>query len=378
MIAVRRLFVILLVWSLSVPAGVPLRALTTLGSGEGGQRPAPGQPYSGDCAQAIPAAERLQKGLASHEDAMRRAQALIASAKGGTAPAGLGARSVDAAKSVTEELLKTCDALRQKIAALKLGGSASDSGARILKSLDNIGTLSIGVDALLAAGKYKQAMDDVTNMRQLAETTGTYLMDSRIGDMLAAEAGASLLTGTVGASLAGPAGVLIVQVAALGIEVGANAIQADIEANDVRQAQDTLDAVKFQKGLIEDRITSLVDFCRPTPKPETKQNAPAKEPAGKGKLAGSGGKSGNAGKIAVLAAGAAGAAVAVGYAAKLAKQNASESGCDTSKAPINEINAACFGSTRNTSLCNQYIAQYDSFCKSCGYSRFDTGVGGCR
>ncbi len=109
-------------------------------------------------------------------------------------------------------------------------------------------------------------------------------------------------------------------------------------------------------------------------------------PGGGKKAKGTGGNgdqaaksSSSTGKIVGVAAAAAGGAVAIGYAASLASQmNNSASGCDTSKAPINEINYYCFGSTRNTAMCNQYIAQYDSFCKSCGFSRFDVNQGGCR
>jgi hypothetical protein len=376
MVALRRFLILLLAWSLCAVPGVPLRAVGSNASSAEPQGQAPGQPYSGDCAQAIPAAERLQKGLAVHDDAMRRAQAIIDAAKGGTRPASLGAPSVDAAKSVTMEIVKTDNWLGQQISALKLGAAASASRTRILESLKKISDGSAAVDALLAAGKYKQAMDEVTNMQQLSEATGTYLMDSGIGDMLAAEAGASLLTGTVGASLAGPAGILIVQVAALGMEVAANEIQSEINASDVRQAQDTYDAVKFQRGLIEGRIRNLIDFCKPTPKPEPKQDPPAKGSAKKGRPTDDGSKS-NVGKVVAVGVLAGGAAVAVGYAANLAKQTG-ESGCDPSSAPINEINYYCFGSTRDTAMCNKYIAQYDSFCKSCGFSRFDVNQGGCR
>ncbi len=85
-------------------------------------------------------------------------------------------------------------------------------------------------------------------------------------------------------------------------------------------------------------------------------------------------------RIGIMAAALGGSGIALGYALNQLAQmnNESNSGCDSSKAPINEINYYCFGSTRNTALCNQYIAQYDSFCKSCGYSRFDTSTGGCR
>jgi hypothetical protein len=81
------------------------------------------------------------------------------------------------------------------------------------------------------------------------------------------------------------------------------------------------------------------------------------------------------------------AAAAGGVGAWYALNKANLTGgasCGPSDAPINEINTYCFGSTRNTTLCNQYIAKYDDFCRRCGntsnggpYRGFDPNTGGC-
>jgi hypothetical protein len=343
---------------------------------------AAGRPYSGDCSVVLPQAQQLAKGLAVQEDAMRRAAALIAAAKPGAPPlSNLASPAVDSAKSVITALMSEGAALRQKLEALQLNAGASTARARILKDLDNVNTGAGVVDVLLAGGKYQQAMAEVNNLRQLTEATGTYLMDSGLADMLAAQLGKQLAGGALG----GPAGVLIVQAAALGIDVGARLAEQEINASELRQAQDTYDALKYQYDAMQGRIQFMVDNCAPTNQPETKSSAnsspPPDQPASK-KGKGGGSSQGSARSPGKTIAGVtllAGAAVgAVVVATQLTSLNTAGASCDSSKAPINEINTYCFGSTRNTTLCNQYIAQYDSFCKSCGFSGFDVNQGKCK
>jgi hypothetical protein len=380
MVALRRSMAIIL--GVSSAVGIPAWAVRA-SSGHGSpQIQAPGRPYSGSCSVVLPQAEHLRKGLAVQKQAMERTEALIAAAKGGTPPPSAPVSpAVDTSKSIISSLLSEEAALRKKLEALPLTADASASRARILKDLDRINVGANAVDVLLAAGKYQQAMAEVTSLRELSEATGTYLMDSGLADMLAAHVGARLLGGALG----GPAGVLIVQAAALGIDVGARLAGQEISASEVQQAQDTLDALKFQYDAMQGRIQFMVDNCAPESKPQPESSSepgqPPQPPSSKGgKSAKAGGGSGsNAGKVVAVTALAGGAAVLTGYALnEMRKVNAAQSGCDSSKAPINEINTYCFGSTRNTTLCNQYIAQYDSFCKSCGFSRFDVNQGGCR
>lgn len=377
MVTLRRVLVVILAWSLSVGvASGPVGAGTPQGQ-------APGRPYSGDCSVVLPQAQQLAKGLAVQEQAMQRTAALIAAAKAGTAqPAGAGA-AVDSAKSVISSLLSEGALLRKKLEALQLGADASTSRARVLADLDKINVASNAVDVALAAGKYQQAMADVADLRQLAEATGGYLMDSGLADLLAGEVGKRVL----GEAIGGPAGALIVQAAALGIDVGARLAEQEINANDVRQAQDTYDALKYQYDAIQSRIQFMVDNCQPAAtsdaQPSAKSSPPPQpqSPAPTGKKSTRGGNT-QAGSKAAGAALLIGLVAGAGAAAAVAVSNLSttttSSGCDTSKAPINEINTYCFGSSRNTTLCNQYIAQYDSFCKSCGFSGFDTSQGKCR
>ncbi len=376
MATIRRVFVITLVCS--VLAGIQSGPVVA-GSPQG---QASGRPYSGECSVVMPQAQQLAKGLAVQEDAMRRSAALIAAAKGGApTPSNLAAPVVDSAKSVITSLMSEGAALRQKLEALQLNAGASTARARILKDLDTVNTGASLVDVMLAAGKYQQAMSEVNNLRQLTEATGSYLMDSGLADMLAAQLGQKLAGGALG----GPAGVLIVQAAALGIDIGARLAEQEINAVELRQAQDTYDALKYQYDAMQARIQFMVDNCAPSNPPDTRSSGasrpPPDQPASKkGKGAGpSRGSASSPGKtiagVTLLAGAAVGAAV---VATQLTNLNTGGSGCDSSKAPINEINTYCFGSTRNTTLCNQYIAQYDSFCKSCGYSGFDVNQGKCK
>jgi hypothetical protein len=374
MVRLARAFVVVLACSLlaGIQSG-PFAAGTPQGQ-------APGRPYSGDCSVVMPKAQQLAKGLAVQEEAMRRAAALIEAAKGGTAPpSNLPSATVDSSKSVITSLMSEGAALRQKLEALKLTADASAARTRILKDLDNVNTGASLVDVLLAGGKYQQAMAEVNNLRQLTEATGSYLMDSGLADMLASQLGGQL----AGEALGGPAGVLIVQAAALGIDVGARLAEQEINASELRQAQDTYDALKYQYDAVQARIQFMVDNCAPSNQPEPKSSTKATPPpaskTGTGtttssRPAKSAGQKAAAGVL--LGGGVAAVVWAAGQLGSLT--TTSGSGCDTSKAPINEINTYCFGSTRNTALCNQYVAQYDSFCKSCGYSGFDVNQGKCK
>jgi hypothetical protein len=383
MIALRRTFVVVL--ALSVSFGVASFAVRASGFPGSAQIQAPGRPYSGECSVVLPQAERLEKGLGVQRDAIARTEAQIAAAKGATSPAPT-VPVVDSTKSLIMGLLEEKAALRTKLEKLKLSADAEASRTRIFSYLDKIGDASTVVDVLLAGGKFNQAWAEAKNIGQMAEATGTYLMDSGLADALAGELGKRALGGAIG----GPAGALIVQAAALGIEVGAHLTEQEINANDLRQAESTRDALKYQLSAIEDRISFMKDNCAPDSqsqsKPSAKPSSPPEPPAqnsGKRQKTSStqatkGGPS--AGKIVAATVIAGGATVGALYAAQ-AVQNAtttSSTKCDPSKAPINEINYYCFGSTRNTSMCNQYISQYDSFCKSCGFSRFDVNQGGCR
>jgi hypothetical protein len=190
----------------------------------------------------------------------------------------------------------------------------------------------------------------------------------------------------LGEALGGPAGVLIVQATALGIDVGAHLAEQEIDASELRQAQDTYDALKYQYDAMQARIQFMRDNCTPSDKPQTKSEAkpspPPDPPASKGSKRGGASSprtTKSSGQVVALAVLLAGGAAGTLYAVNMLKNlNTSSSGCDPSKAPINEINTYCFGSTRNTALCNQYVAQYDSFCKSCGFSGFDVNQGACK
>ena len=204
-------------------------------------------------------------------------------------------------------------------------------------------------------------------------------MVSGLADTLAFQLGKQLAGGALG----GPAGVLIVQATALGIDVGARLAEQEINASDLRQAQDTYDAIKYQYDAMQARIQFMVDNCAPSNQPETKSAVNSTPPPASKKSTGtttssrparSAGQKAAAG--ALLGGGVAAVALAVGQLNNM--DTTSGSGCNSSKAPINEVNTYCFGSTRNTTLCNQYLAQYDTFCKSCGYSGFDVNQGKCK
>jgi hypothetical protein len=383
MVGLRRIFVVVLAVALAF--GIPSGALRASGSPGLPQVQAPGRPYSGDCSVVLPQADRMEKGLEVQKKAIERTEAQIAAAKGLTPPSPVEVGTPDQAKGLVSSLMAKGAELRTKIQALKLNPEQSASRDRLLKYFDGIDKLSTSVDVGLAAFKYKQAMVDVKNLQQLAEATSTYLSDSGLGDMLAGELGGRVL----GETLGGPAGFLIFEASALAIEVGAREAEQEINASELQQAESTRDALKFQYDAMRERIAFMRQNCgpansaqsKPPANPDPPQQASGKKSAKPSKPADGQRARGGSGKVVAAAAVAGGAAIGGLYAMNAlrnAVNNNLGGGCDPSKAPINQINTYCFGSTRNTTLCNQYIAQYDSFCKSCGYSGFDTGTGGCR
>lgn len=384
MFGLRRTFVVVLAVALAF--GIPSGALRASGSPGLPQFQAPGRPYSGDCSVVLPQADRMEKGLEVQKKAIERTEAQIAAARGQTPPSPAEVGTPDQAKGLVSSLMAKGAELRTRLQALKLNPEQTASRDRLLKYFDGIDKLSTSVDVGLAGFKYKQAMVDVQNLQQLAEATATYLSDSGLGDMLAGELGGRLL----GEALGGPAGFLIFEASALAIEVGARMAEQEINASELQQAESTRDALKFQYDAMRERIEFMRQNCGPVnsaqSKPPEKPDPPQRASGKKGAKPDNGGdapraKSGGAGKVVAAAAVAGGAAIGGLYALNVMRNAANNNlggGCDPSKAPINQINTYCFGSTRNTTLCNQYIAQYDSFCKSCGYSGFDTGVGGCR
>ena len=269
--AAKNVIISVVALSLALPSAAPLSL--HMAPSVSAQVQAPGNPYT-DCGYERPLAVQLARGLFGLDERIARTQRWL---DGATRNAGhldgdaqqmtANARN-DLATDVGFMTLKT-DAVRAALRSIPASPSVNLTRELLLKDLDHLEFLNNLVKGALAVGNFEVAKQEAARMTsqmsnmQMASLTARALTDANVTAMLAGKLGGPL--------------------AELGITVGVIAIDtieatwaANIAANEIADAKQTLEILNDQKSKIMQQVEKVVAECGQ--EKQTTQERPADSP----------------------------------------------------------------------------------------------------
>lgn len=353
----------------------PVTTYTSSASVVPGQ--AAGQPIF-DCVGLQATAARMRAGLPAQDEAIRRTQEQLDSARAGVKESVQEAQML-ALKEAAGAAVHQLDYIREAKAAIAKSAASNATRLKWLGYLDKIKDAADKVQNLTSSGAAGANLGAAIRDNQLTLSNfAKELEGSGISDELGKAAAMAV---------AGPAGGLAVEVAisardaiAAGWNLYNNASEADAaqrNLDQMRQARSAIDSRLYQ---IDEILTSAESKCTPPPvQPQDRimTQSPAGDPppytpvppatsaAALTKHKGGGGGA----VLGVLLVGIAGAGV-YGYAKN-------KYGTKNCTAPTADIIAIC-GAGSGSTACKTALANQDAYCKCEGYAGFNTVAGICK
>ncbi len=315
-----------------------------------GQAQAAGGLFTGDCAEALAGADKLAQGMKSLDDMIDRTQKQMDDARnaGGHMSREAARQAADARKDLMAD---TTVSVLSKIGEMK---GALEKLARVvprakavsvlkgLKDIKAIEDVYKGVKLTIASGKWSLAMEEANSGMDRVAALGRFLDD--VG-----------LTGELATVVGGAVGGLAVAVGVFAIDTVAADEDAFQNTLDQNRAANTLNLIRQNRGIYQDKISAVRLRCAPRQTSQAKSTPPSSPlPTPPPEAMVSAGPSiGKA--LAVTGVGAAGVAGAIIYGPQLFSGLGGGPDCTSQLAAISTAANGLSGCGTSTSCFNSVI-----------------------
>ena len=386
-------FILVLAVTLATLLNLRPQPLNAQSAGQAGL--AAGRPFV-DCAAEPSRIQQLRSGLPTMDEAISRTEAQFDAARRASLNASQDARqrALDAARSelqsVITDFVGEAVTLRRKVEALRQAGLSSDARRETLEVLRDLQEIQ---EKLQEMESYWSNAQKLLMIGQAGFQTGAELRNSarvfsqdvaRLNDLFVRSGIADKIGETAAASF-GPLGSLAFRAARAAIDIGVAVAESALSETEALQAQQNLDAMRYQRSRVEARIAdrqalfsancaqpqtvadSTTQVIPPaaitppvTPPPAQAVNVPEDE----------GGGVGSALKWSAVAVGA-------GAGIGLIQRSLQNAGCDEAEGRrlAREYEDACYN---RRGSCSAVVSNYATWCQSCGYSTFSTRYDSCQ